>query len=61
MSAALLFKFVTNAFVQRLVVSGLEELAKRTDNTVDDQVITVVKKGLANRPSPTRGVPGVDE
>lgn len=53
-----LVKFLSNALVQQLVLNGLEHLAKRSDNTVDDQVVTIVKQGLANKPNPVKRVAG---
>lgn len=41
---------------QELIVLGLETLAKRSDNTVDDQVVAIVKNGMANRVNPIKRV-----
>lgn len=53
-----LIKILSNALVQRLVVEGLQLLAKRSDNTVDDQVVRVVQQALANRLDPIKRVVG---
>ena len=54
----LLLKVLSNALVQQLVLQGLEVLAKRSDNTVDDKVVLVVRQALANRPDPIKRVMG---
>ena len=38
--------FFTSTAVKELVVSLLEEYAKSTDNTIDDQAVALVKKNL---------------
>lgn len=53
-----LLKFFTNALVRQLAVAALELLAKRSDNTVDDQIVTIVKQGLANKADPVKRVTG---
>lgn len=52
----LLIKILPNALVQQLVIQGLEALAKRSDNTVDDKVVLVVRQALANRLDPIKRV-----
>lgn len=54
----LLIKILPNALVQQLVIQGLEALAKRSDNTVDDKVVLVVRQALANRLDPIKRVTG---
>jgi len=54
----LLIKILSNALVQQLALQGLEALAKRSDNTVDDKVVLVVRQALANRPDPIKRVMG---
>ena len=51
---SLLLKVLSNALVQQLVLQGLEALAKRSDNTVDDKVVSVVRHALANRVDPVK-------
>lgn len=46
MTAQILSFVLTNKAFQRLIVQGLEVLATRTDNTVDDQLVRVVKAKL---------------
>lgn len=53
-----LLKILSNALVQQLVLQGLEVLAKRSDNTVDDKVVLVVRQALANRLDPIKRVMG---
>ena len=45
----LLIKILSNTLVQQLVLHGLEALAKRSDNTIDDKVVQVVRLGLSNQ------------
>lgn len=44
--AAILLKMLGNRIAQRVIVAGLEEAAKRSDNTVDDVLVKVVREGL---------------
>lgn len=46
MVAQVLSFVLTNKSFQRLAVQALEVLAKRTDNTIDDQLVSVVKAKL---------------
>lgn len=55
---SILIKLLSNSLVQQLVLQGLAHLAKRSDNTVDDQVVTIVKQGLANKVNPVKRVTG---
>lgn len=54
----LLIKLLSNTLVQQLVLQGLEVLAKRSDNTIDDKVVEVVRLGLNNRIDPVKQVAG---
>lgn len=47
-----LLKLLTHTFAQRLAVSVLEDLAKRSDNTIDDRIVRIVKYGIDNRVNP---------
>ena len=40
----ILMVFLTSTAVKELVVSLLEEYAKSTDNTIDDQAVGLIKK-----------------
>ena len=42
----LLFSFVQSKAVKKLIVDMLEALAKRTDNTLDDQAGALIKSKL---------------
>ena len=42
----ILMAFLTSSANKDLVISLLEAYAKSTDNTVDDQVVKMVKKNL---------------
>lgn len=50
--ASFLFKVLGNRIAQQIIVVGLETAAKRSDNTVDDQIVSIVKDGLSNRVNP---------
>lgn len=54
----LLLAVASSATVQKVVLDQLETLAKRSDNTVDDRVVEVVRNGLANRVDPIKRVTG---
>lgn len=56
--ASLLLKVLGNKIAQQIIVVGLETAAKRSDNTVDDQVVKIVKEGLSNRLNPIARVVG---
>lgn len=43
---AILISLFTEAFVKELVVSFLEWLAKKTDNSVDDRLIAAVRNAM---------------
>ena len=42
----ILFSFLGSTKVKRLIVDLLKQLAKSTDNTVDDRVVQFVEDGL---------------
>jgi hypothetical protein len=42
----LLFSFVQSTAVKKLIVDMLEALAKRTDNTLDDQAVAIIRDKL---------------
>lgn len=54
--ASFLLKVLGNKVAQQIIVVGLEAAAKRSGNTVDDQVVQIVKHGLANRVNPIKRV-----
>lgn len=58
---AILLKLLSQTLVQRLILLGLREAAKRSDNTIDDQVVRIVEHGYANRVNPVRRVAEVAE
>ena len=49
-----LLTMLTNATVQQLILLGLREAAKRSDNTIDDQVVAIVENGYKNRADPIK-------
>ena len=52
--AKFLLTMLTNATVQQLILLGLREAAKRSDNTLDDQVVAIVENGYKNRVDPIK-------
>jgi hypothetical protein len=42
----ILMVFLTSNAVKELVISLLEAYANSTDNTIDDQAVTLIKKNL---------------
>lgn len=42
----LLFSFVQSTAVKKLIIDMLEALAKRTDNTLDDQAVAIIRDKL---------------
>jgi hypothetical protein len=42
----LLFQFIQSEKVKRLVIDLLRKLAEQTDNTVDDQAVDFIERGL---------------
>lgn len=56
--ASLLLKLFTDRLTQQVVILGLEQAASRTTNTVDDQVVAIVRQALGNRLNPIQRVVG---
>lgn len=50
--SALLLKALGSHTTKVLVLAGLELVAKRSDNTIDDEVVQIVKAGFDNRERP---------
>ena len=42
----LLFRFIQSEQVKRLIVDLLKKLAESTDNTVDDEAVAFIERGL---------------
>ena len=42
----LLFQFIQSEKVKRLIVDLLRNLAEQSDNTVDDQAVDFIERGL---------------
>ena len=42
----LLFRFIQSEQVKRLIVDLLKKLAQSTDNTVDDEAVAFIERGL---------------
>jgi hypothetical protein len=42
----ILFSFLNSEKVKRLIVDLLKKLAEQSDNTVDDQAVAFIEKGL---------------
>ena len=42
----ILFSFLNSDKVKRLIVDLLRKLAEQTDNTVDDQAVDFIERGL---------------
>ena len=42
----ILFSFLTSKQVKELIVDVLEALAKKTENTLDDQAVAAVRRAL---------------
>jgi hypothetical protein len=42
----ILFSFINSTQVKRLIVDMLRKLAQQTDNTVDDQAVDFIERGL---------------
>lgn len=47
-----LLAFLSDSTVQYLILSGLAKAAQRTDNTIDNTVVEIVKAGLDNQVNP---------
>jgi hypothetical protein len=46
----ILFSFINSNQVKRLIVDLLKKLAESTDNTVDDQAVRFIERGLFGGP-----------
>jgi|TARA_Y100000361_G_scaffold71386_1_gene63174 hypothetical protein len=46
----ILFSFINSDKVKRLIVDLLTKLAEQTDNTVDDQAVAFIERGLFGGP-----------
>ena len=44
--------------MQRLIIEGLGKAAERTNNTIDNTVVEIVKAGMSNRTNPIQRVAG---
>lgn len=53
-----LLAFLSDATVQRLILAGLSQAVQRTDNTIDNTVVEIVKAGMENRLNPIQRVTG---
>lgn len=42
----ILLQFITSRAVKTLIIDLLEALVKRTDNTLDDQIVSQVRQAL---------------
>jgi hypothetical protein len=56
--ASLLLHLMTNELSRQLIILSLEKAAAKTTNTVDDQVVAIVRQALANRINPIQRVVG---
>ena len=46
----ILFSFINSEKVKRLIVEMLTKLAEQSDNTVDDQAVKFIERGLFGGP-----------
>jgi len=46
----ILFSFINSDKVKRLIVDMLTKLAEQTDNTVDDEAVKFIERGLFGGP-----------
>lgn len=42
----ILFQFIQSEKVKRMIVDLLRALAEKSDNTVDDQAVAIIERGL---------------
>ena len=56
--ASFLLQLVTNKFAQQLAIIALENAATKSTNTVDDQVVAIVRQAVGNRANPIQRVVG---
>ena len=47
---ALGIKLLTSSVIEKVVLLGLRELAKKTDNEVDDELVQIVEEALKKPP-----------
>ena len=52
----ILLKLFGSRLLQEVVLVGLEEAAKRSSNSVDDQIVAVVRNAFDNRINPFEGI-----
>ncbi len=53
-----LLAVLSDATMQRLIIAGLGKAAERTNNTIDNTVVEIVKAGMSNRINPIQRVTG---
>ena len=46
---AILLSLITESLIKKIVIMGLEKLAKSTKNEVDDKIVEEVKKALESK------------
>lgn len=56
--ASFLLQLVTNKFAQQLAIIALENAATKSTNTVDDQVVAIVRQAVGNQSNPIARVVG---
>lgn len=54
--ARTLLKTLGWTLTKQMVIGLLENAAKRTDNTVDDSLVSIVKVALETQPNPFEGL-----
>lgn len=42
----ILMGLLTEALIKKFIILALEELAKKTDNKIDDKAVEIIKEGL---------------
>jgi hypothetical protein len=47
---ALGIKLLTSSVIEKVVLLGLRELAKKTDNEVDDELVQIVEEAIKKPP-----------
>ena len=56
--ASFLLQLFPSRLTQQVILLGLEVAASKTTNTVDDQVVAIVRQALGNRLNPIQRVVG---
>lgn len=56
--ASMLLRVLSTRLTQHVVLLALESAASKSTNTVDDQVVAVVRQALGNRLNPIQRVVG---